>query len=507
MNLTINKVDFGVALTTPQLLKVAYRLASLPDINGSYINLPDLSVPVSGNVTYVVNNLPDDELVIRLTNLCNNSVVKKNINVANCNLVILRLSSEVIGTCPVGYVPLDTDVTKCFKELQENPTQGPGTTKNMIRPTGDNSYSQEGVLVYKLDKVDPRSGRFLKTASAPNSEIFTKNTNSFWRNITGTSGPLRRTMVWSPDVADSQVGFSFCLNVPTDKVYYIGVGADNAVTIKINGGLSTDEINTYTTATNLTPNGTVINGALPNNPSLAFPTTSDNRWELVQDETTISIAVSGLGQGETFKNWHVYPVFLKKGLSFLEIFGRNAGGTAAVGVEIYDATESDLLNATNYADLGCTITGGTHPETNPIASGGTLNYTIPGSKVLFSTYNSVGSRIQLGTSGLNCTTGFYLDACTNPLQPICKKLDLVQKTENPKLTYSFVTDTTYDGTYSVLIYRSTDLNTIVRSFDYTQPLPTVIINTIDLPKGTYVVTVRANKCNGKIVANGTINII
>jgi len=77
---------------------------------------------------------------------------------------------------------------------------------------------------------------------------------------------------------------------------------------------------------------------------------------------------------------------LLSGINYVEIYGNNTTGTASVGVEVYDATVSDLSGATSYSDLG--------------------------SKLLFSTKDQVGLPVTIGTTiGYTCPSGYSLVTC------------------------------------------------------------------------------------------------
>ena len=183
-------------------------------------------------------------------------------------------------------------------------------------------------------------------------------TSSWWSNTssTTTGGVLNRTGVWASTGATNNqtIGFSVCVTAPSTKTYYIGIGCDNFGSIKING------------ITVLTQNSTLIFNSLI---SQGYP-------------------VSSVG-ATTWQYWIVYPITLLSGINYVEIYGNNTTGTASVGVEVYDATATDLANAASYTDLGA--------------------------KLLFSTKDQVGLPVTIGTSiGYTCPSGYSLVTCDGP---------------------------------------------------------------------------------------------
>ena len=87
------------------------------------------------------------------------------------------------------------------------------------------------------------------------------------------------------------IGFSKCFDVPEQKTYYVGFGADNYCKLTLNGKLIVE-----------------------------FDGSTDRN----------------------FKYWHVFPITLLEGKNIIELQGLNTTSIAAFGAEIYDATESEL---------------------------------------------------------------------------------------------------------------------------------------------------------------------
>lgn len=120
----------------------------------------------------------------------------------------------------------------------------------------------------------------------------------------GYCGRLNRTGIWLKSPYDNQwTGINNCLNVPESKTYYLGMGADNQVRVFIDGIL--------------------IKAVLM-------------KWN---------------GDNEPYLDWKVYPVYLNAGQHILTIEAMNKEGDHAVGVEVYNNTLNQLVNATGESDV------------------------------------------------------------------------------------------------------------------------------------------------------------
>lgn len=178
-------------------------------------------------------------------------------------------------------------------------------------------------------------------------------TSSWWKNTNTlvTEGPLNRTGTWAETTLSNQeFGYSRSIDIPSAKTYYVGVGCDNYATIKINGS----EI--------LSQDIAAINTSL-------------------RDQGIIS---SSQGDKITWQLWMIYPVYLNAGENVIEVIGNNISGGASLGLEIYDATATELEAVTSYSDLG--------------------------NDLIFSTKDVIGEPVQLGTggTGYSCPDGYSL---------------------------------------------------------------------------------------------------
>ena len=120
----------------------------------------------------------------------------------------------------------------------------------------------------------------------------------FWLDTYSTTDGTSNES-WSP--IDEWVGFETCLNIPATKIYYLGYSCDDSVHVYIDNVLRLKE-----------------------------GTTDDNF--------------------NAFEYWTVDPVSLTQGSHTIRIEAYNHARYASAGVEIYNNTVSDLLNADDCGD-------------------------------------------------------------------------------------------------------------------------------------------------------------
>jgi len=264
---------------------------------------------------------------------------------------VYREIIPVSGACCPATYELAPDESYCFK-IEEVAATPPSSGENATAQT-DEAYSTCGSYIYSPGYALDGTG----------TSIQINTSNPFWVNGTGscadatpTNGPLNRTGIWSATpLSDQDVGFGICINLPETTTYYVGIGCDNYGVIKVDG--------------------TII---------------------LQQDPTALGVQYS-VGAAATFKVWHIYPVTFTAGQHYLEIYGHNDSGPAALGCEIYNATSAEIQAATSYGALG--------------------------SKLIFSSKDYVGQPIQFGTGGVGytCPVGYSIAACDGPI-PVCKRI-------------------------------------------------------------------------------------
>lgn len=275
-----------------------------------------------------------------------------------CKSITKRIIAQGDGSnvcCPPGYT-LAPDESYCFAYAEVGATP-PVSSQNLIKKS-DLVYSTFGTLIY-----DPG---YLVNGTGSSTQIDLSNT--YWVNGTGlgtgndtVKGPLNRTAIWVTSQLSSQtIGYSVCITTPVTKTYYIGVGADNSVVIKVD---SVEIIN--------------------------------------MDPTAMSIYLSangypGTGVDATFKFWHIYPVTLSAGTHIVELIGFNESSVAAFGAQIYDASPAQLELVTNNSQLSPYL--------------------------IFSSENEVGNPAQLGSDGIgySCPSGYSLVLCDG--SPKCRQL-------------------------------------------------------------------------------------
>lgn len=256
--------------------------------------------------------------------------------------------------CPVGY-EMYPDMSYCFLEeitLATPPSSGETTVAKTF-----GGYGTWGTLIYDEGFDENGTGPFTQISFG----------NTFWVNGAGypnlaggtTDAPLNRAGLWATtELSNQTIGYAVCIDVEEAGIYYVGVGVDNYVTIRVNG-VTVLDMDTSAMTAYLAANGYPLSTTYP---------------------------------GEvTFRFWHIYPIQLMAGTQVIEIIGVNTGSIAAMGVEIYKATSSEIQSATSYVDLGAAL--------------------------IFSTKDEIGSDVQLGSDGIgySCPTGFSLRPCASPV--------------------------------------------------------------------------------------------
>lgn len=281
--------------------------------------------------------------------------------------------------CPEGYESVGT---KCiyYDEIDPTFTQ-PFSVVYM--PYSD--YTSKGTLIFDTWNYN---GTGVYTTITPAM-------NSYWNNTIGegNGGAMNRCAIWASTLYEHQdIGVSFCVDISTEKTYYIGVGCDNYVKIKLNGV-----------------------------------------YILQQDVTALKAMLGSTANGVTFQYWYIYPVELPVGRSIIEVYGHNVVDVAAVGIQIYDATKTSLINAHSNYDL--------------------IN------QIKFSSESLVGHDLLYeytaahGYHGYSCPAGYAL-TCDFP--PKCmKRTEVDCGTLPPSTTTSTTSSTTTTSTSSTTTTTTT----------------------------------------------------
>ena len=187
-------------------------------------------------------------------------------------------------------------------------------TNSLSIAATNSNYTQYGVLVYDIGGYDSNGNRTVPwafSASTPNSNVGggsapnygTGSYNQpFWtNNAANTSdGRMNRTALWyASNLNQLGQGFlSFGVYASTTKNYYIGIGADNYMNIKLN-------------------NVSLFTQSYTGDPSQFVP----------------------------FTYWHIYPITFSAGNNTVIITNNNSSSVGAIGCEIYDTTLAGLTAA------------------------------------------------------------------------------------------------------------------------------------------------------------------
>lgn len=206
--------------------------------------------------------------------------------------------------CPPGYTKVGDYCQKITSvPATQNPviyTAAPGSINNQYGNLGTRFYNNVTVLPYPLIAS---GGQFLDAATNP--VPFTSNVVGVWSGPGGSR--LNTVGIWTtaaPNPVNEWIGFSQCIQIQTSGTYCIGIGGDDCVRIKIDGVL---------------------------------------------------MAEACIGFFD-FNYWHVFEVNLTAGNHVIVVEGKNAGGPAAFGAEIYNATVATLQGFTTAAEVqGVTV--------------------------------------------------------------------------------------------------------------------------------------------------------
>lgn len=355
VTLTIYRLRFqGIPLTSP----VTVSLYIKPYYGGSF-TLIDAGVMMDENGFITDSPLPSISI---------NPAMKYVIRAINESCGAIYDQAVIIHPyCDPGYT-LSPDESFCFLTVETDATP-PSGSENAELVSGPNNfyYSIFGSLIFDQGYNVNGTGTFSQISYG----------NAFWVNgvgyptypsLSNTDGPLNRSGIWSPTVTNpQQVGFSICLDIDQDGIYYVGLGCDDVGQINLDGSTVVLQ-NKAALETFIQANGYPYPGGLDPNQV-------------------------------TFNFWYIYPVFITAGTHVLEILGNNTSGTvpgsASIGCEVYKLSAAQIAAATSYADMGIGL--------------------------IFSSKDYVGMPIQIGSGGVGytCPDGFSLKYCASPV--VCVK--------------------------------------------------------------------------------------
>ncbi len=179
-------------------------------------------------------------------------------------------------------------------------------------------YTSYGVRVYNIGGYDINGNTAIGSVlafSASTSLVGGTFTNRWWSNpaSNATDGRLNMTGLWNdsnvpvPGTPQTQyVGngyLSFSINATESRPYYVGIGSDNYMTIKLDG------------ATCISQTGSNV--------------ASNNDFN--------------------FKYWNIYPITFSAGFRLLELINTNEAGVGSMGFDIYGNNLSSLQNVFSNA--------------------------------------------------------------------------------------------------------------------------------------------------------------
>jgi len=254
-------------------------------------------------------------------------------------------SVTLFPLCPQGYT-LSDDESYCFYEIVTDAIPPSGSPDTLVSVQYA-SYATCGSYIYEPGYAVDGTG--------PSNQI--SLANPFWVNGAGacvdnntSDGPLNRSGVWASSPQDNQdIGFGVCIDIAETKTYYIGIGSDNYGIIKL-----------------------------------------DSQIIVQQDPAALAIQYPLAAGLACFRIWHIYPVVIAAGSHILELLGHNVTSVAALGCEVYDNTDAEIIAATSYGDLN----------------------------LIFSSKDYVGHQVQIGTqnAGYSCPAGAALSTCSSPFE-------------------------------------------------------------------------------------------
>ena len=192
--------------------------------------------------------------------------------------------------------------------------------------------------------------------------IYTSTTINSWRRTQTDGvfdGPMNRCSISGNCPDNIYYGFNACLTVGATKTYYIGIGADNDYSLRIDGVKIIDTL-----------------GGPYDDKSDAFA------W------------------------WHVYPLTIGAGSHTIELLGLNKEDVEGFGCEIYDNTLAQLLAATSVSDLNIIYSSSAQTVANVVVDPATNTYLSSGFTCPNGWIYSTCSGLCINYSGTTGPQGF-----------------------------------------------------------------------------------------------------
>lgn len=290
---------------------------------------------------------------------------------ANCP-VTGTSATEISCFCPSGYT-LTPAGDNCVDTATTAATNT-GTIYTAVTGNQNAGYSVSGTLFYKselngeIPYILTGSSTTLRT-SGGTALSFDQvvNTGTLWDNtVPNLDGRLNNCGIWTNEPGTGQpntewVGFSHCVDILSAGTYSIGLSGDNWARFRVDG----DEFFTSENAN---------------------------------------------GGTETLTYWRVLEVTLSSGKHIIEMEGKNNGGNASFGAEIYSGGIDNLTGMTTESQLSAVTVFTTKDFRSDVVSGTT------GIQIF-----DIGE-----SSGYSCPAGFILDTCGTGYT--CTQLDYTDTT-------------------------------------------------------------------------------
>ena len=294
--------------------------------------------------------------------------------------------------CPPGYTKIGDNCQKITTvPAIANPiiySTAPGSISNLYGNLGTNFYSNISALPYPITAI----GSLFKDAAL----VVVPSVNNIIGVWNGPAGSRLNTVgIWTtvaPNPVNEWIGFSECINIPTNDVYCIGIGGDDAVRIRIDGVL-------------------------------------------------IVLAASGVFD---FNYWHVFEINLTAGTHVITLEGINTGGVSAFAAEIYNVNSATLQTYTTVAQVQLATIFSTFDKRKggTFQTGETSGFSCPTGYTLNTCGRAFSCSLIETVPFVECPRTFLVTSCEPGLAPFYTNTDLsaytqsVYKTCIPQIIYS-----------------------------------------------------------------------
>lgn len=236
--------------------------------------------------------------------------------------------SHIAPHCADGY-QLSKDNSYCYKVDTEAAVQN--ESENTTQHFTNVNYGVWGTIFYKAGLFN-QNGTWDINNQLAWPDLYTDRDDTDFVNVNVTQYPtglwvnedytltksrLNVCGLWKYGNQNyiGPLGFSRTFTIPTSGYYYMGVGSDNYCTITIDNNVIVEQ---------------------------DYQTLAGTAY--LNDTTTTEDTVC-------FRYWHMYPVYLTAGTHTIQITSTNLAYAGVLGVEIYNATEEQLVACASQSDL------------------------------------------------------------------------------------------------------------------------------------------------------------